>query len=196
MRPFVLLAALTVSSNALAGGIGIVTTGGLHGERVYFYDRSNSFAQYKQTQTILSGGFGLDLMIGDRDDRITGNFRTFYLIDGAQRDPAETSSLVAPENVVANVRDEAHPVGVAQVGVNFGVLGDPDRAQMLIAANLGSGFLTKDHREFLLADVGVGGTWNFAPTMQAFGTVGYAVRQHKDFQHGANIYLGARYLFD
>ena len=193
---FIGLAAVLSAAPASAGGLGILTTGGFHTTPVYFYDASNNLAQIKQSQTIFSGGAGFDLTLGDPDDRIVGGFRGYWLMDSAEQDPALTTSTVAANDVVANWRDDPAHIGVASVGVIAGIIGDPDTFQLTGSIYIGSGFLTTDHREFLLAEAGVGATWNFAPGVQAFGTLQYALRQHKGFKHGANGVLGARYMFD
>ena len=101
---------LFASSTAWAGGVGIVGTGGMHTETVHFYSSVDAigdpyanfrdYDQYQLSQTLGNGGFGIELMLGDRDDKITGVFRGFYNIDQPQQDPATVTSLVAAEAVV------------------------------------------------------------------------------------------------
>ena len=190
------LAFAMTSSTANAGGLGILTTGGFHTTPVYFYDAGNNDAQVKQSQAIYSLGAGFDLTLGDPDDRVVGGFRGYWLLDSAESDPADSTSTVRPDNVIANWRDESRSIGIASVGVVFGMFGDPNGFQMTSSIYIGSGFLTPDHSEFLLAEAGVGATWNFTPGVQAFGSVQYSVRSRKGFRHGANAMLGVRYLFD
>lgn len=189
-------AALLGAAPAQAGGLGIMTTGGFFTTPVYFYDAGNNMAQVRQTQTIFTGGAGFDLTLGDPDDRIVGGFRGYWLVESAEQDPANNTSTVAADDVVANWRENARHVGIASVGVNIGLIGDPDRAQMITSLYVGSGFLTPDHDEFLLAELGLGATVNITPGIQAFGTAQYSLRQRKGFKHGANAVLGVRYLFD
>ena len=190
------LIALATAPAAHAGGLGIMTTGGFHTTPVYFYDAGNGLAQVKQTQTIFSAGAGFDLTLGDPDDRVVGGFRGYWLYDSPEHDPANSTSTVSPDNVVANWRDEGSHIGIASVGVVFGMFGDPDSFQMTSSVYVGSGFLTTDHREFLLAEAGVGATLALTPGTQAFGTIQYSMRHRKGFRHGANAVLGVRYLFD
>ena len=187
--------ALSAATTAHAGGLGLMTTAGFHGETVYFYDAGNGMAQIKQNQNIVSPGLGFDLVLGDRDDRITGTFRGYWVRDAAQKNPADLTSTVSPENVVGAYRENPANIGVAEVGVQFGFFGSPDTIQAITTVNIGSGFLTTDHREFLTASVAAGATWTFAPTLQAHATIGYAARYRKGFNHGAQGVLGVRYLF-
>ncbi|MCO4743850.1 MAG: hypothetical protein KC912_03615 [Proteobacteria bacterium] len=191
-----LLASLAFTSPALAGGLGVLGTFGVHNEPVYFYDSSNNLAQYKLSETIANYGTGIELVLGDRDDRILGTLRGYWVQDSAQRDPASITQTVNPSNVVSAFRDTPRNVGMASVGLQWGIIGSPDLFQFNAVGGLGSGFLTNDHTEFLFLEGGVGAHYQFARSMQVFGNVMYTMRWRKGAQHGPIAYAGVRYLFD
>jgi hypothetical protein len=61
---------------------------------------------------------------------------------------------------------------------------------------VGSGFLTRDHTEFLTADAGITASYRLNRQMSVFTDIVYTVRVRKGFSNGANGYLGVRYMFD
>lgn len=205
----ILASALTISAllpgDAHAGGIGLVTTGGFHTERVYFYDRTDDdgnlyvdwrdYEQRQMSQSLGNGGAGIELVLGDRDDRILGVFRGFWNMDTPQLNPADVSGIPAAD-VVANHRERARHSGIAMIGLSWGIVGDPSGFQFGATGHVGSGFLTNDHTEFLTADIGLTANYRIARQMQAFADVVYVMRYRKEFSSGANAYLGVRYLFD
>ncbi|TNE91838.1 MAG: hypothetical protein EP330_03825 [Deltaproteobacteria bacterium] len=191
-----LLAGLAFSSPALAGGLGVLGTFGIHNEAVYYYDSSNDFAQWKMTQTIPNYGAGFELILGDRDDRILGTLRGYWVQDAPQRSPEDIQSNVAAQNVVSEFRDTPTNVGMASVGLQWGIVGSPDLFQLNAVGGVGSGFLTNDHTEFLFIEGGIGAHYQFARSMQAFGNVMYSARWRKGYEHGPIAYAGVRYLFD
>lgn len=186
------LLAPTVAS---AGGIGVMGTGGLYSDRVWYYDSSGN--QYEQKQIIPTYGTGLDLVLGDRDDKITGIARFYWLGEGPQANPADTSNIeIAPSDVTANVREETNHIGVFAVGLQGGLIGDPDKGMFVVNGVLGSGFLTSDHREFVYGEVGVGGTYRIGQQIELFGNINGQLRFQKWARPGGAAYLGARVLFD
>lgn len=188
---------LLASSPAFAGGIGLVLTGGATNNTLYFYDRSNDYAQFAQAQTIPNFGGGLEFILGDRDDKITGVFRGFYMQDSPQQNPANGKTFgVAPEDIVSNWREKPRHIGAGTFGISWGILGSPDKAQLTIISAAGSGFLTTDHTEFFMLQAGVGGTFRVTPAVQAFVDVEYGIRWHKEITYGPTGYAGLRYLFD
>lgn len=191
-----LLASLAFASPAFAGGLGLMGTFGLHNEPVYFYDAANDNAQYRLNQTIPNYGAGFELVLGDRDDRILGTLRGYMVQDAPQKAPATITQIVNPNNVVAAHRDTPRNIGMASVGLQWGIIGSPDLFQLNAVVGLGSGFLTNDHTEFLFLEGGVGAHYQFARSMQAFGNVMYSMRWRKGAQHGPIAYAGVRYLFD
>jgi hypothetical protein len=196
MRLAACLLALMVSGPALAGGIGLVATGGLHGEKVYFYDSSKEYRQYSIGETLPHFGGGLEVLLGDEDDRFTGVMRGYYLMDTPQRDPAEITQLVEPDDVVSDHRDTPRHLGVATVGLQWGFIGDPEGLMAVAVGSFGSGFLTSDHTEFMLLELGGGGSMALARDLRLFANVEYAMRYRKGVSHGVNAYAGLRWFFD
>lgn len=189
--------ALVASAPAFAGGFGLLTTGGFHTEIVRYYDTSSvEMRQASMSQTLSNRGGGFELILGDKDDAFTGVMRGYYLRDAAQKDPAELTSLIAPEDVQAVYRDEPRPLGVGTVGLQWGFLGDPTRFQAIAIGSVGSGFLTQDHTEFLLAELGAGATYEVARNLRLTATLQYSLRYRKGASHGANGFLGVRYYID
>lgn len=210
MRFAVAALALLLSLPAQAGGVGLILTGGAHTEQMWYHSNLISrdggegvevsnprdFEKYELVQTLPHAGAGLEVLLGDRDDRITGVFRFYYMQDAPQVDPAAVTTLVPAANVIAAYRDKPRHVGIGLVGLNFGILGQPDGFQAGIATHVGSGFLTSDHTEFFLADVGPMVTYKFTRQMFAFGEVAYQMRFRKGWSNGLNATAGVRYMFD
>lgn len=192
--PFALLA-LSLASNAYAGGMGVMAMGDIRTQPVYYYDSAANNQQYKMTQMIPGFGAGIDLVLGDRDDRIVGVFRGYWLREAAEKDPANSSNL-NPDDIVANWREEARDVGVAMVGLQIGIVGDPTKFQLTLNPSAGAGFITTDHTEYLSMEFGPGMTYNVGDRMQIHATAAYQMRVRKSIVHGAVAYAGVRYLFD
>jgi hypothetical protein len=199
-------ALLLLSTPAEAGGLGVLATGGVHSEPVYYYSsRSpsgepytdiNDYDQFKMQQMLANLGGGLELVLGDRDDRILGLCRFYYNADAAQTDPAEKTTEVDPDDVVANVRDTVRHVGIGTVGLSWGILGEPDGFQLAAIGQVGAGLVTVDHTEFLLVGIGPGVTYKVSRQVQLFGDVDYQMRFRHTLQHSVTAFAGARYLFD
>src|SRR5688572_22211937 len=130
MRLVIVAAALLLSSDAFAGGFGLTATGGLRTDRVFFYDSTQEDLEFSQTQLSANYGAGVEFLLGDRDDRINGLFRGYWLQDAAQKHPSKMvkdgevvhsdvigSDPVSPDNVIANVRDVPKNTGTASFGV-------------------------------------------------------------------------------
>jgi len=186
---------ILLSSNAFAGGIGLLGTGGMYTESVYFYDSSQEFQQYSQTQTIGTYGTGLEFSWGDRDDKIMGMARFYWIQETPQTDPAKTTGLVDPENVVANIRDTTKNVGMFSVGLQW-TYWEKEKLRLNVNAMFGSGFLTTDHSEFFIAEAGIGTAYRISRDVDFHVEVQYALRNRKGLRHGMNTYAGIRYLFD
>jgi hypothetical protein len=206
MRRTLTALTLFVAGPAQAGGIGILATGGAHTERVYFYsnadDEGNPYSdiddydQYQLTQTLPSAGAGLNLILGDRDDRIVGDCRFYWLMDSPQTDPATLTQSVEPETVVAAFREKPRHLGLGMVGLSWGIIGDPANFQLNAVGHVGSAFITLDHTEFLAFDIGPGVSLRATRQVQLFADVLYQGRFRKGFTHSVNGFVGARYLFD
>ena len=195
MRFAMTILGILLSSNAFAGGIGLLGTGGMYSESVYFYDSSQEFQQYKQTQTIGTYGTGLEFSLGDRDDKIMGLARFFWIQETPQVDPAERTGLVDPEDVVANIRDKTRNVGMFSVGLQW-TYWEKNKTRLNVNATFGSGFLTTDHSEFFFAEAGAGTSYRISRDVDFHIEVQYALRNRKGLKHGVNTYTGIRYLFD
>ncbi|MEZ4316518.1 MAG: hypothetical protein R3F61_03410 [Myxococcota bacterium] len=207
MRTALALFGLLASAPAFAGGVGIIGNAGFHTEKVYFYsthtldgglqieDEAN-YPQVVQNQALLNTGGGIEFILGDRDDKITGVFRFFYNADSPQADPATRTSLVSADKVISTHRTKAKSTGMATMGLNWGFIGNPDNFQAGISAHIGSGFLTEDHTEFLIGQIGPTVNYRVARQVILFGDVQYAVRFRKEFSQGSLVTLGARYMFD
>jgi hypothetical protein len=206
MRMVAMALSLLLSGSAYAGGFGVLGTGGIHTERVYYYSNVDEdgnlykdigdYDQFNMDQILIQSGAGLNLMLGDRDDKITGDARFFWMMDAAPTDPAQIDSAVPDENVVADIRDAPKHVGIMMLGLSWGVVGNPAKAQLAVVGHVGSAFITLDHTEFLLVGLGPGFNVRLARQAQLFGDVTYQLRYRKDFQHSAAGTLGVRYLFD
>lgn len=206
MRLVVTAALALLASPAWAGGVGVLATGGAHTEKVFFYSDHTTdgveysdiddYDQYEMSQTLPNFGTGFELILGDRDDRIMGNCRFYWVMDSPQKDPAETTDQVDPAYVVAAYREDPRHVGLGLVGLSWGIVGRPEKFQLVAIGHVGSAFLTTDHTEFLALDLGPGVTYKASRQVQLFADVSYQARFRKDWSQSVNGFLGARYLFD
>lgn len=192
----VLLLALVASSDAWAGGLGLFGTGDIRTQHTYYYRNGNSLDQYELTQWILGGGAGFEVILGDKDDRLTGVFRGYWVLEAPEKNPADLNPEIPANEVTAAVREEPRNVGVAMAGLSWAYWGDPEGFALTAQAMLGSGFLTKDHTEYFQAEIGPGVSWEFAKDFRLFFDANYQFRYRKGTQHGVSAYLGVRYLFD
>ncbi len=188
-----LSALLLAASPALAGGIGLLAAGGLHGDRVYYYTE-NSIGEAEQMppmdQLNPNAGGGLELMLGDKDYKINGFLRVYFMADGPVQAPDA-------EKYTFNLRtDEWRNLGMVDAGLQFGVLGEPENFQMVVIGLVGSAIMTLDQTEFFHAQAGVGFTYTFARRFQAHAEVDGGVRYRKRIYPTANFVGGLRYLFD
>lgn len=200
------LAALAAPA-AHAGGIAPMVMGGFHTERVTIYssateegDRIASVVDYRSfdTQQIIGNvGGGLELMLGDRDERIQGVFRGFYMMDAAQVDPASYQDLVDPETLVVNHRENIRHLGVGTVGLNIGIVSAAnDKFKLSGAVHLGAAFATAEQAEFFLGQAGLNMGYLVARRAELFLDVAYGLRIPKELSHGAYGTAGVRVLFN
>jgi hypothetical protein len=187
-----LLLAAAASAPARAGGLGVVATGGMHTDRAYYYNSQG--AQGIDNQTLPQAGVGLEGLLGDRDDKILGILRVYWL----RETPPQTPDTQGVANAIHPDYDALGPrdIGVAEIGIQWGLLGDPSGVQLALSTLVGTGFLTNDSSEFALADVGIGGTFAATESIQLFANVAAIVRHRKIVSYGPAAYAGARYLFD
>lgn len=207
MRLSLLSLALMIPAPALAGGVGIIGTGGAHSDHLYYYSSEVQTIETDagtEEQTIYTQepmysqvnpnfGGGLELILGDRDDKILGMFRVYYLQDTAQR---AAGLLAEPNDYTYNLRSIPRDLGVITGGLQWGLVGDPKGLQLNLLTNLGAGFFTDDFTEFVLAEVGVGGSYMVNRHLQLHADLSGGLRFRKGFYHTENFYLGARWLFD
>lgn len=197
---------LLASAPAFAGGVGVMGQVGAHTEKVYFYSSRTAdgeeileeanYEQFSQRQALADVGGGLEFLLGDRDDRVKGVFRVYYNLDTAQQDPAETTTVVNSDFVISQPRESARHIGMASVGLDWGVVGNPDSFQAGLSAHIGSGFLTADKTEFFTILVGPTASYRFTRQVSVFADLQYRVRFRKELSNGAGVVLGARYMFD
>ena len=197
MKPtYALISSLSLvaiaSAPARAGGLGIVATGGMHTDRAYYYNAEGQQGIDNQTQP--QAGIGIEGLLGDRDDKILGIMRVYWLRDSPPNTP-DTQGVedpTYPDYESLDPRD----VGVAEIGIQWGLLGAPAGLQLTLTTLVGTGFITSDSTEFFLGDVGIGGTYGVAEAIQLYANVGMNIRHRKIVSYGPAAYAGVRYLFD
>lgn len=189
-----LAATFLAPATANAGGVGALATGGVYSERVWYYDSNEVGTVTRQAIPVV--GSGVDLMLGGRDDRIVGIARFYWEMSMAEPDLTGTEGLEGVPPFTFPRRDTAANAGIFAVGLQAGIVGDPEKAMLTINATVGSGFLTTDHREFVLGEVGVGGTYRLARNLEAYGNLNGHVRFRKWARIGGTGYAGVRVLFD
>ena len=180
---------------AMAGGIGVVGTGGLHSDRLYYYapdDQGELVQQEPVNQTNGNFGGGLELILGDRDNKIMGVFRGYYLQDM----PQSLTSDMSKSGYVSNIRSEARDIGMITGGLQWGLVGEPTGFQLVLTTTIGTGFFTTDFTEFITGEVGIGATYTIKRRYQLHAEISGGARYRKRVYHTENIYLGVRYLFD
>jgi hypothetical protein len=184
--------ALSLGTTAQAGAVGTLITAGLHQERAYYYSASNEQSQDNQMR--FNGGIGFEALVGDKDEKIQGILRFLWLSDAPPKNP-DTADTLRPES--PNYDDLSNKnTGVLGLGVQWGLLGDPSDKQLILTSLVGSGFITKDNTEYMLLEVGAGGTYNLSETIQANANIALTMRNRKHISFGPNLYMGVRYLFD
>lgn len=187
------------ASDAVAGGIGVITTAGVHQENIYAYDEE--LVQYSVTQLRPNLGAGVQGLLGDRDDRIMGYVKMYYMIDSPQVDNDISAKVKAENEGVEGaleyaVREDARSVGVATVGVQWGLLPNADALQLTAISGIGAGALTIDSSEFILVELGAGAQYALTDQLYLHGELAYQGRYRKAFDHGAGVNIGVRFMFD
>ena len=203
MRHFIvaLAGSMLLSSTAYAGGVGLISVGGLHQEQVYAYD--TELTQYKINQIRPIYGLGLQTILGDVDDDFVGVAKIYFLGDsppkGAGIQEAAKSqgwSEAANGELSFAMRDVPRTMGIATAGLQGTVWGEPTGLAVNAVANLGASFMTVDSREFLLAEGGIGAHYALSDTLQVNAEATYRMRYRKGFTHGGGVNVGVRYFFD
>ena len=189
------------SSTAEAGGVGVFATPGVRQMPAYFYNSAGD--QGIDWQLPGSYGFGVEGILGDKDDRIMGIARFYYLSDLPVSDPDTGNAEVTPEDgaldgyVYPPAADQpASAAGAAAVGIQWGIFGDPTGLQFVLSTVAGTAFITTDNLEFFMFEPGAGVTYTVNDQFQFYGVANYQLRFRKRFTSGANVVAGARFLFD
>jgi hypothetical protein len=207
MRTLLLTAALTASAPAFAGGIGIMGHGGIHSERVFYYStidpssntqitNPDNYLPLRQVQLVPQFGGGLEFILGDRDDNITGVFRGYWNLDLAQGNPADRTTAVNAENVVSAHRDEALHLGMASVGLNWMAVGDRDGLRFGASVHVGAAVLSPTQEEFLIVSAGPSINYRLSRPLIGFADLQYHARYRKVLSNGVQGVVGLRYMFD
>lgn len=188
------LLCVALSGPARAGGLGLLGTGGVHTAKAYYYDAAGD--QGIDLQTRPNAGVGIEGILGASDDRILGLMRVYLLTDAPVADP--DIGDFDPSEVEHPAYSELgwDKKGVATMGVQWSLYGDPEGFQVTLATLLGTGFATVDSLEFLLVDVGPGVTWSASDRLQLTATASATGRYRKGISYGGNLYAGVRYFFD
>lgn len=198
---------LLPTASAFAGGVGVLATGGAHSERFYYYSDTSpegepyrnidNYDQYQISPILGQGGGGLELILGDRDDKIMGSMRFFY---SGELPPPPLENIqddVDEDALVYSVRDQVRHLGFGMVGLSWGLVGNPGGFQLTAVGHVGTAFLTFDHSEFFAFQIGPGFTWRMSRQTQLFGDVQYQGRLEKGrYGHAGYGTVGLRYLFD
>ena len=183
------------SAPALAGGIGVVGTAGFHQVNAPYY-RSDG-EQGIDSQIRPNFGYGAELMLGDKDDRIQGLARLFAVSDAPPNEPDTSGESSDYEYVFPAHHEQGNETsGVLLVGVQWGILGDPAGLQLVANTVGGAAFATRNNTEFVMVEGAVGGTYAINDRLQAFANVGVAGRYRKRLSVTENVYVGARFLLD
>lgn len=185
---------LAASSAAFAGGLGVVATGGMHTAKAYYYDEKLDQGVDRQTRP--NGGAGVEAVLGAKDDRIQGVMRVYLLADAPTTAPdigdLDPTTVQYPDTESQGWGTK----GVATMGVQWTVWGDPTAFQLKVDSLIGAGFATPDSLEFLVVEAGPGVTYMVGDRLQLTSTLAATVRHRKGFSYGGNLYAGVRFMFD
>jgi hypothetical protein len=190
------LGTLLFSADAQAGGVGLLTTAGTHQIRTYYYRDDGE--QGIDNQTRPNFGVGGEAILGDKDDRIQGMMRMYVMRDLPPTAPDLSNENTTDYGFTFPAEHEKAPsdIGTLQVGVQWGMWGDPSTTQIVLNSLIGSGFATTDNLEFFLAEMGGGVTHVLNETMQAHASLALNTRFRKRVYMGVSGFAGVRYMFD
>lgn len=194
-----------MSNPAEAGGIGLITTAGTHRDVFYAYDLSDT--QYEIARQAPHYGGGLQMVLGDANDKFVGTARLWFQQDAAQKGAGvqaaarEQGWKATDEEGNANdltfaFRDTPRSLGLATAGVQWRLWGEPLGFQLNLITNVGAGVMTADSTEFVLTQVGPGVHYTLNDKIQVNAELAYEMRFRKSFSHGSTFNLGVRYLID
>ncbi len=191
-----LFAALVLLSSAPthAGGVGLVGLAASHTEKVYFYDEDG--AQYSDIQLRPTTGFGLEALLGDRDDRLIGLMKFYYFTDfQAKAENVQTGNVQDP-TIPLDPDFTFRSIGVFTAGLQWGLYGDPTGLQINLVTSLGTGAITPDSTEFLLVEIGPGIHYVLNKKYVLHAEAVGHLRYRKSVSYGGGVNLGVRYYFD
>ena len=180
---------------AHAGGLGVFGVGGIHETRAYYY--RDDGLQGIDNQLRPNYGFGGELVLGDKDDRVQGLARFYMLADAPTNEPDTSGESSDYEYTYPAYADEGVTQnGLMMVGVQWSLLGDPSGLQLVLNSLGGSAFATPSNLEYVQLQIDVGGTYLISDRIQPFAFVSMAGRYRKRVSLTENVFVGVRYMFD
>jgi len=186
-----LVLSATTSMPAFAGGFGLLANGGMHAAPAYYYAPSG--AQGVDNQFRPNVGYGAEILIGDSDDRILGVMRAYINNDWPTTAPNVTIEDAAiPPADEQDIRFD----GIITIGAQWGIWGEPLGFQLIATSMIGCAAATIDNLEYLIAEGGIGVTYNLSEQMQLASTIAVAGRYRKSLSHAESGFVSVRYLFD
>ena len=181
-------------TEAHAGGVGFMLQNGLYQNKAYYY-RSDG-KQGFDSQMSFSTGAGLDIVLGNKTDKLQGLLRLGWTRDFAAENPEFTEEAgyeyAHPDYEALGSTD----VGVTGIGLQWTVWGDPTGIQAIATTSLSSAFWTPQSTEYFMIDLGLGGSYTVQDRFQAYATINASPRYRKSPSLGINSFIGARVLFD
>ena len=185
------VAALFFSSSAFAGSVGLLTYGGLHEGKAYYYDSDGLQGIDSQFRPHI--GYGLEATLGDKDNRLLGLIRFQNNYDWPLEDPdVKGDDYTHPPYSDTGVDND----GMISIGLQWSLWGDPTGFQLIGTTSLTAGFWTKANTEYFLPEAGLGATYTINDAVQVHSTVAGGVRYRKGMLTSGNFVVGVRYLFD
>ena len=185
---------LSMTPDAAAGAVGVISHTGYHQGKAYYYRSDGEQGVDSQYRPHL--GSGIELMLGDKDDRLQGLLRMYWNRDMPLQNPSyleeEGYTYEHPNYDELTPRDD----GVISIGLQWGIWGEPTAFQVIGTTSLASGFWTVDNLEYFVLDAGVGAMQTLNDQLQFYGTVNFSPRYRKQLLVSSNAFVGARFLFD
>lgn len=194
MRSLAIFAGLLFAAPAYAGGVGLMATGGIHEGSAYYYSANG--VQGIDTQNRPNTGFGAEILLGDKDDRINGLMRAYINMDWPLNEPTTVGITLEEATYPAAHLEPVRADGVITMGIQWGLFGDPTGLQLIGTTMFGSAFATPDNLEYFIAELGVGGTYTLNDQLQLTGSIVGATRYRKQLSLSEGVFVGVRYLFD
>jgi len=188
-------ALLMAPSDALAGGVGLLGSYGVHQDAAYYYRDDGEQGVDRQLRP--TSGVGIELLLGDRDDRLQGIIRFHGVFDSPPENPDLSGESGDYEYLHPDYDAlETRRAGAMGAGLQWGLYGDPNKFQLIATTVIGSAFMTPDNLEFAYFQPGVGVTYTLAKRYQFVATLDYTARFRKSFNNGGGALIGFRYMID